>query len=223
MGQPTIYKPSVYNGNGIYNNGAGSGGGGYKPQGTYNFSNLENLTNTGSATVDKLTVGPNIYSMVKNANDFKVFLLNNIFEFSKITLKFKRLIKALDANYIDFYLCGSDEEILITRCNNTIGNYRNQLINIPSGVSYNLASDGFTDVNGGKTFACTDSTYNNNAIEYKYIIQNNRIEFWDLLKNSINKIGTLEFGLSNFVGFRFNNENSSNSQIGISDITITIE
>lgn len=28
MGQPTIYKPSVYNGNGIYNNGAGGGGGG---------------------------------------------------------------------------------------------------------------------------------------------------------------------------------------------------
>lgn len=27
MGQPTIYKPSVYNGNGIYKNGAGGGGG----------------------------------------------------------------------------------------------------------------------------------------------------------------------------------------------------
>lgn len=24
--EPTIYKPSVYNGNGVYNNGAGGGG-----------------------------------------------------------------------------------------------------------------------------------------------------------------------------------------------------
>jgi len=28
MGEPTIYKPSIYNGAGIYNNGAGGGGGG---------------------------------------------------------------------------------------------------------------------------------------------------------------------------------------------------
>lgn len=28
MGEPTIYKPSIYKGNGIYNNGAGGGGGG---------------------------------------------------------------------------------------------------------------------------------------------------------------------------------------------------
>ena len=26
--EPTIYKPSIYNGAGIYNNGAGGGGGG---------------------------------------------------------------------------------------------------------------------------------------------------------------------------------------------------
>lgn len=30
MGEPTIYKPSIYNGNGVYNNGAG-GGGGFEP------------------------------------------------------------------------------------------------------------------------------------------------------------------------------------------------
>lgn len=29
MGQPTIYKPSVYNGNGVYNNGANGGGGSF--------------------------------------------------------------------------------------------------------------------------------------------------------------------------------------------------
>lgn len=28
MGQPTIYEPSIYNGNGVYNNGGGGGGGG---------------------------------------------------------------------------------------------------------------------------------------------------------------------------------------------------
>lgn len=32
MGEPTIYKPSIYNGNGVYKNGAsGGGGGGLKP------------------------------------------------------------------------------------------------------------------------------------------------------------------------------------------------
>lgn len=60
MTEPTIYKPSIYNGNGVYNNGAGGGGGGgnYKEysqiiasqQDYFNFSiDLTNLylTNKG--------------------------------------------------------------------------------------------------------------------------------------------------------------------------------
>ena len=48
--EPTIYKPSIYNGAGIYNNGAGGGGGGGDlPEGYKRVSYIENPTTNGRA------------------------------------------------------------------------------------------------------------------------------------------------------------------------------
>lgn len=51
MGQPTIYKPSIYNGNGIYKNGAGGGGGG----------GGGGILPSGYNQIEKITVGENNY------------------------------------------------------------------------------------------------------------------------------------------------------------------
>lgn len=56
MGEPTIYKPSIYKGNGIYKNGAGGGGGG------------GGILPEGYTQIEKVTIGDNDYYLNFNKN-----------------------------------------------------------------------------------------------------------------------------------------------------------
>lgn len=69
MGEPTIYKPSIYNGAGIYNNGSGGGGGGGGdlPEGYYD--GYINLAGKNYPYV-RITNGVRTYDIMANNLDY---------------------------------------------------------------------------------------------------------------------------------------------------------
>lgn len=87
MGQPTIYKPSVYNGNGIYKNGAGGGGGG-----SVNGFVIKNLWQIrATCDIDGLAFTPKGGNMWSACISFSSRTKYNLNELSKIDIQLDAL------------------------------------------------------------------------------------------------------------------------------------
>lgn len=212
---------TIYNGESIYNIGSGGGGGGSIPLGTYYFFNLQDLTSSGSATLENTDYTGYSMTKVSNAVDYIVLPFNGfITDFSKITLSFKRIINR-NSSAESLFLYGDGEEVLTTKTLTAISTNDCEMINIPDGVNYTLSGNGHEATYDGQKFICSNSTYNSNAIDAKYYITKNYIDAEDTQHGIL---GRIDKGLNSFGGFKIiKHGTGTSSKIGIGKITIKIE
>lgn len=153
--EPTIYKPSIYKGEGVYKLGGG-GGGGTNPDGSEKVLCIYNTSPTTYMDI-AANISNNDYIKIK----YRYYYSGNLGIFSLLKTGFSYSVLALNSNnYVDAYSGGISEGIQI---NTTGGGGQNYTIRTFENLS--LASYKITEQNGAEGVAT--GQYQNSIISDK--------------------------------------------------------